>query len=267
MATKLNKKSYQLPCRYGDIQRGFTLVEIAIVLVIIGLLIGGILRGQELISSARVRNIVSQQTSIQAAFFGFLDRYKAMPGDLNAIQAALVNGNTQAAFGTTGSTAGDGVISVFDTVSFFNNLAQAGFINCAACMQTFTSQQVPSAKNSPTNTFAGTLYVNSVYGGDTKGGTANTNDYLSANVSGEPPRLKVTTGNNIPSPITAETDRKMDDGDPSTGIFRASSLGIGGVANGQFISSAGMANCATLGVSPAIWVISPTAYCQGALLY
>ena len=41
-------------------QGGFTLVEIAIVLMIIGLLIGGILRGQELIQSARVRNIVDQ---------------------------------------------------------------------------------------------------------------------------------------------------------------------------------------------------------------
>ena len=39
-------------------QLGFTLVEIAIVLVIIGLLLGGILKGQELINSARVRNLV-----------------------------------------------------------------------------------------------------------------------------------------------------------------------------------------------------------------
>ena len=42
-------------------ERGFTLVEIAIVLVIIGLLLGGILRGQELIQNARVRNIIDQQ--------------------------------------------------------------------------------------------------------------------------------------------------------------------------------------------------------------
>jgi prepilin-type N-terminal cleavage/methylation domain-containing protein len=244
-------------------QRGFTLVEIAIVLVIIGLLIGGVLRGQELITSARVRNIVSQQTSVQAAYFGFLDRYKATPGDLTATQALLVNNNTQAAF----MTPGDGVIQAFDSVSFFNNLSQAGFINCSVCMKTYAAYQLPDTTNSPSNAFAGALVTEGIFGGDTNGGTGNANDYLSAIATGEPVRLKVTTGNNVPSPIAAEADRKMDDGNPATGIFRASSLGINGVVNGQFNGFASMANCATLGVSPTRWVISPSAYCQGALLY
>lgn len=47
-------------------QQGFTLVEMAIVLVIIGLLLGGILKGQELITSARVRNIADQNSGVQA---------------------------------------------------------------------------------------------------------------------------------------------------------------------------------------------------------
>ncbi|HVS27365.1 MAG TPA: prepilin-type N-terminal cleavage/methylation domain-containing protein, partial [Burkholderiales bacterium] len=47
-------------------QSGFTLIEIAIVLVIIGLLLGGVLKGQELITSARVRNLISQQDGIKA---------------------------------------------------------------------------------------------------------------------------------------------------------------------------------------------------------
>ena len=63
-------------------QKGFTLIEIAIVLVIIGLLLGGVLKGQELITSARVRNLISQQDGIKAAFFGFQDRFRAMPGDM-----------------------------------------------------------------------------------------------------------------------------------------------------------------------------------------
>lgn len=52
-------------------QRGFTLIEIAIVLVIIGLLLGGVLKGQELVTSARVRNLISAQDGVKAAFFGF----------------------------------------------------------------------------------------------------------------------------------------------------------------------------------------------------
>ena len=59
-------------------QKGFTLVEIAIVLVIIGLLLGGILKGQELINSARVRNLADSTTGIQAAYFGFIDRYRRL---------------------------------------------------------------------------------------------------------------------------------------------------------------------------------------------
>ena len=56
-------------------QSGFTLVEIAIVLVVIGLLLGGILKGQELVNSARVRSLADLNASAQAAYFGFIDRY------------------------------------------------------------------------------------------------------------------------------------------------------------------------------------------------
>jgi len=55
------------------LQKGFTLVEIAIVLVIIGLLLGGILKGQEIITNAKVRNLADQGNAIKAAFFGFQD--------------------------------------------------------------------------------------------------------------------------------------------------------------------------------------------------
>ncbi len=72
---------------------GFTLIEIAIVLVIIGLLLGGVLKGQELITGARVRNLISQQDGIKAAFFGFQDRYRALPGDY-AAASTNINGVT-----------------------------------------------------------------------------------------------------------------------------------------------------------------------------
>ena len=70
---------------------GFTLIEIAIVLVIIGLLLGGVLKGQELITGARVRNLISQQDGIKAAFFGFQDRYRALPGDYAAANTNINN--------------------------------------------------------------------------------------------------------------------------------------------------------------------------------
>jgi prepilin-type N-terminal cleavage/methylation domain-containing protein len=62
-------------------QAGFTLVEIAIVLVIIGLLLGGILKGQELITQARIKNIVNDMNGVSAAVYSYQDRYRAVPGD------------------------------------------------------------------------------------------------------------------------------------------------------------------------------------------
>jgi prepilin-type N-terminal cleavage/methylation domain-containing protein len=62
-------------------QSGFTLVEIAIVLVIIGLLLGGILKGQEMITQARIKNVINDFNGITAAYASYQDRYRAIPGD------------------------------------------------------------------------------------------------------------------------------------------------------------------------------------------
>ena len=62
-------------------QSGFTLVEIAIVLVIIGLLLGGILKGQEMITQAKIKNVISDFSGIAAAQYGYQDRYRALPGN------------------------------------------------------------------------------------------------------------------------------------------------------------------------------------------
>jgi prepilin-type N-terminal cleavage/methylation domain-containing protein len=61
--------------------QGFTLVEIAIVLVIIGLLLGGILKGQEMITQAKIKNVIADFSGVSAAYHGYVDRYKKIPGD------------------------------------------------------------------------------------------------------------------------------------------------------------------------------------------
>ncbi len=70
-------------------QSGFTLVEIAIVLVIIGLLLGGVLKGQELINSAKVKNMVNDFRTVSSLVYSYQDRFKAFPGD--QLQAQLDN--------------------------------------------------------------------------------------------------------------------------------------------------------------------------------
>ena len=67
-------------------QSGFTLVEIAIVLVIIGLLLGGVLKGQELINSAKVKNMIGDFRSVSSLVYAYQDRFKVFPGDQTQAQ-------------------------------------------------------------------------------------------------------------------------------------------------------------------------------------
>jgi prepilin-type N-terminal cleavage/methylation domain-containing protein len=62
-------------------QRGFTLVEVALVIVVIGLLIGGFLKGKELITQAKIKNIESSFESVAKALYTYQERYHALPGD------------------------------------------------------------------------------------------------------------------------------------------------------------------------------------------
>src|ERR1041384_6761424 len=73
-------------------QSGFTLVEIAIVLVIIGLLLGGILKGQELINSAKVKNLANDFRVIPTYIYAYQDKFKALPGDDPAAQTHFPTG-------------------------------------------------------------------------------------------------------------------------------------------------------------------------------
>ena len=62
-------------------QSGFTLVEIAIVLVIIGLLLGGVLKGREMITNAKIKRIENDFAGVSAAIFAYQDRYGVLPGN------------------------------------------------------------------------------------------------------------------------------------------------------------------------------------------
>jgi len=192
-------------------QRGFTLVEIAIVLMIVGLLIGGILRGQELITSARVRNIIDQKSAIQTAYIGFLDRYRMLPGDLTPAQAAIVGNGVRA---SNWAPVGDGLINWFnESVLFFQNLTASGFISCGACM-TVTSSAASVVGNSPVNVYGDILIAGHV---DSRN---NGSSWFDVAPAPGITQLRLYTGAQIPSQVLAEVDRKADDGLPGTGQFR-----------------------------------------------
>lgn len=62
-------------------QAGITLVEIAIVLLIVGLLIGVLLKGQEMILNAKLKKIDRDRSGIATATLTYQDRYRQLPGD------------------------------------------------------------------------------------------------------------------------------------------------------------------------------------------
>lgn len=97
-------------------QTGFTLIELAIVLVIIGLLLGGVLKGQELINSAKVKNMAADFRNIQVYIYAYQDKYKALPGD-----DSRATGNVKATHNGNGDGKIDGAWnSTSDTAESFN---------------------------------------------------------------------------------------------------------------------------------------------------
>lgn len=174
----------------------------AIVLVILGLLLGGILKGQELLTNARVRELITQQDGIKAAFFGFQDRYRALPGDyhqaIGSIVDATQNGNGNGRVESS-STPNESILA-------WEHLSRAGFINA-----TYTYAATESAATSPLNRYG--VYLQIIYDGLYGIGTAATP---------APPRHNIKSGSQIPVDIITEVDRKVDDGLPNAGGFQFS---------------------------------------------
>ena len=192
---------------------GFTMIEVAIMLVIIGLLLGGVLKGQELITSARVRNLIMQQDDIKAGFYGFQDRFRALPGDYT-LATANIPGLSQSP--CTGNGDGNGRIektgssTPVEHVLIWEHLSKSGFMSGS-----FECNTVESNATTPSNPFAVRLQLvwDAVY--DPTTGSA---------------RHNLKTGNQIPSDLLAEVDRKIDDGSATGGIFRFSSYNGGAEA-------------------------------------
>jgi prepilin-type N-terminal cleavage/methylation domain-containing protein len=188
-----------------QVQKGFTLVEIAIVLVIIGLLLGGILKGQEMITQAKIKNVMADFSGISAAYHGYQDRYRAIPGDDAGANARWTLGIAAPVAGAYG----DGVVSgTYGSTTandesrlFWLHLRSAGFVSGTGQAQPF-------------NAVTGLLGV-------------QTGDAVAA---GTGPTL-VTGGNgfvgliicsaNLPDKIAIAVDTQMDDGVSTAGTVRA----------------------------------------------
>lgn len=101
------------------LQQGFTLIELSIVLVIIGLIVGGVLVGRDLINAATVRSQISQIEKYNVAANTFKGKYGYLPGDINASAAAQFGFTARG----TGAGEGDGNGIISGDLSLFNEAA------------------------------------------------------------------------------------------------------------------------------------------------
>ena len=176
-------------------QSGFTLVEIAIVLVIIGLLLGGVLKGQELITQAKIKNVSNDLNGVTVAIYGYQDRYKRLPGDDPGRTRWSVGGAALAAGSGNNVLSGaySSTTNTDETRMFWMDLRMAGFV-------AGDTSSVANGSTQPLNAAGGIIGVQA-------GGLGLTGTVVCAG--------------SLPAKVAQALDSQMDDGNASTGSVRA----------------------------------------------
>ncbi len=185
-------------------QTGFTLVEIAIVLVIIGLLLGGVLKGQELVNNAKVKNLANDFRSVSSFVYAYQDRFRAMPGDDGQASAHVAGGvNPTTPAGTISNARINGnwnsTTTTDESYLFWNHVRLAGL-----------------ATGTPTVGDANYLYRN------TEGGQVGiTGDAVLTNPGTPYPGNFYVCSTGIQGRHARQIDTMVDDGNLATGSVRA----------------------------------------------
>ena len=233
-----------------DGQKGFTLVEVAVVLVIVGLLLGGILKGRELINSARVRSLADASASIQAGYFGFIDRYRRVPGDWNAIDASTAIGVSIATGGNDNGRLDNPAGDYTENNALWEQLSKSGFLQ--GSYRGGSDAPTPNGDVSPLNAFNHVMVI------------GRTSDYLGDN----PVRLHLVTGRGVPVAIMRELDIKLDDGAPDTGTVRGTSASATVFTAPSADAAHGAMDAACVSGSPPVWDLSAGSRdCNGVYLF
>jgi prepilin-type N-terminal cleavage/methylation domain-containing protein len=225
------------------IRSGFTLVELSIVLVILGLLVGGVLSGQSLIRASELRAVTTEYSRWVTATQSFRDKYFALPGDMSNA-TSFWNADANCAGTYTGTTAaagtcngdGNGTILNYaaaasktaETFQFWKQLALAGmiegsytgFAGSGSNIESIIGQNVPRSKLSNAGWSSGAW--------DNSSGTADAYNfainYLNSFSFGKQVATQDTSGAAIKPEEAWNIDTKMDDGKPGYGKL----LGMGG---------------------------------------
>lgn len=221
-------------------ENGFTLVELAIVLMIIGLLIGGVLRGQELLMNAQINATVRQVHAYEGAVVTFRDAYSQVPGDMVNATARIPgcdnsanhcgngDGNsivgTRLAGGTSQTIQTGTAVPAVETTYFWKHLALAHLIS--GVMPNADPAQPISGETHPAAKIAGVFMVG--YGMHVAQAAEGLMLVLSNALtdSGNNGGAIQGVGRDPLTPRQAyQIDKKMDDGLPDTGSVSAPDFG------------------------------------------
>jgi prepilin-type N-terminal cleavage/methylation domain-containing protein len=237
-----------------NMQRAFSLVELSIVLVILGLLAGGILAGKSLIRAAELRTVTSEYSRYKTAVGAFKDKYFYLPGDIPNATAVWgtgtcpgTNTDTTSPQPNTCNGDGDGLIEVWagatigtgtsnEVFRFWQHLALAGLIEGSytgvtatppggggvtydQSYRSFTTPNIPKSKLANAGWIASTIPAT--------GGSNSISDttYLDGNYGAAFTLAGISAAGNTSATTLApeeawNIDTKVDDGKPALGIVK-----------------------------------------------
>lgn len=240
-------------------QAGFTLVELAIVMIIIGLLIGGVLKGQQLITNAQITSTVAQVKAIDAATTSFRDQFNGMAGDILTPENRIGNCPAAGNCGIDGN--GDGKVNTIATpgssLTFAaapaNTTEQLGYWAQLQAAGLLTGVNAPTAATGATGGWGGYAPASKIQGGGfdvgynaggatlqsaTQGGLVEpAGEYLALHGTAAA-AVGGTAGDSFLTPNqAARIDTKIDDGVPNSGTVWAAANTQANCTNGTIATS------------------------------
>lgn len=184
---------------------GFTLLEVAIAMAVIGLIFAMAVKAGEMINHSRVKSLASDFNHLQVALYGYQDRFRALPGDDSAASGHLpdtgvpvLNGDGNSVIdGHWDSTSGE-------TFNLWQHVRLAGFIKGTA--DATSDHYVPL---------------------NTSGGTLGLSESVATPISGLGGNY-IICSDDIPGKLVKQLDLTLDDGNTAGGRMMVSNAGSGG---------------------------------------
>jgi Tfp pilus assembly protein PilE len=234
----LRRTASSAPLTSPRCMRGLTLIEMASVLVISGLMLQAVMSGQNLIQSARLQSLSAQEDAVAAAILMFQERYRALPGDYaNSLAAIACEGASCPGGDENGLIDADSALGQNEHILAWTQLSAAGFLNGFFRIETPVTA-TPSPQNSPQNAFGGYIQFAHDRHWGPSGNTTR--------------RLNAKTGNQVPVALLAALDRRVDDGLAGSGNLQFSTYSAD--ANAPPVT--GEAACVTADAATADWNVS-----------